>query len=629
MLRLMREHASSWLIKIILGAIVIVFVFWGVGSFRQEKADRIAFVNEEPITAEQYREAYNRLVERYRQFGAKLNEDMIKRLEKQAMDGLIDQSVMRQEAKKLNLRITDTELSKSIRKMDVFQYEGAFSNRLYRNLLNNNRLTPESFEHMQRESMLGEKLKSFILSNVKVSDQEAREWFKWNDASVSIEYVLFERTKYKDIEPTDEEVKAYYEEKKDSYKTSPTVKAQFLHFKPGAHTSGIDIPEEDVKEYYEANPGEFKTEKTVQARHILLKVDKGAKPEVEAEKKKAILDILEKAKAGEDFAELAKTHSEDEGSKVKGGDLGEFNRKRMIKPFSDKAFSMSPGEISDPVRTQFGWHIIKVEKVNEEKIASLEESKEKITKKLAENRGKDIAYDEAEKFYYSVSDGDDLAEAAKAAGLEIKTTDFFTKSGPRKGVKDRSKFASIAFELSPMQISEIKNFGDGYYIFQPIEKKPEEIEPFDKVEKRARRNLIRKKQEEMGEKEANDFLAAVKESGSLLGEAEKAELTLKTTDFFKRNASSIPDIGYEREIPKIAFTLSDEKKVPKEVIKGIKGYYVIAFKERKEPESEEFDKEKEKVKERLIQQKQFKTFNAWLSQAKDAIEITITADFLN
>ncbi len=629
MLRLMRDHATSWLIKIILGAIVIVFVFWGVGSFRDKSVNKIAFVNEESISMDEYREAYNKLIERYKQFGTKLDGDMIKRLEKQALDGLIDQSLMRQEAEKLSFRVSDDELADAIQKMEVFQRDGTFDSSLYTRILNANRLTPERFEVVQKHGMLISKLRSFILNNVKVSDQEAMEWFKWNKASASIDYVVFEPNKYKDTEPSDEDMKAYYDNKKESYKTEPEIKAQFLSFVPESYKSETEVTDDEIQDYYEANPEEFKTEKTVQARHILIKVEKDSAPEVAEEKKQKASEILEMAKGGRDFAELAKEYSEDEGSKVRGGDVGEFDRKRMVKPFSDAAFSMKAGEISDLVKTQFGWHIIRVEKVNEESELSLDEAKEKITKKLTDKKAKDIAYDKAEEFYDSFFEGDNLAEIAKVQHLTITATDSFTqKKGPAKGVKNRRKFASAAFKLEAMGISEIEDLGDGYYIIQTIEKTSEKIAEFEDVKEKVRADLIKEKQDEKAVKDANEFLTALKNGESMDTEIEKTGLTLKSTDFFKRN-EAIPEIGYEREIAQAAFKLSDEKKIPEDVIKGRKGYYVIRFKERKNPEPEAFDKEKTTVKEQLLQQKKFKTFDAWLSKVKDGSEITIEADFLN
>jgi peptidyl-prolyl cis-trans isomerase D len=622
----MRDHASSWLIKIILGAIVIVFVFWGVGSFRNRQAEKVAAVNEVPITAEEYRDAYNRLIDQYRQFGTNLDDEMIKKLRKQAIDGLIDQELLIQEAANLNLRVSEDELADSIRDMEVFHTDGRFDRRRYERVLSANRLTPEQFELSQKQAMLTNKVRSVIMNNVKVSDEEALEWFKWNDASVNIEYLLFEPSEYKDIEPSDEEIKSFYEKNKESYKTDPEVKVQFLHFKPETYASEAKIQPEEIEGYYETHPEEFKTEKTVAARHILIKTEDGSSPETVEEKKQKILEILAMAKEGKDFGELAKEYSEDRGSKERGGDLGEFKKGDMVPPFSEKAFSMSPGEISDPVRTQFGWHIIKVEKVNEEKTLSLDEARETITKKLTDEKAKSLAYDAAEAFYDSVFEGDDLAKLAAGQQLEVVKTDAFTKKGPAAGVKNRRKFATVAFKLEDNEISDIEDLGDGYYLIQMLEKIPEKIADLKDAEKKIRADFIKEKQDEKASEAAQECLKAVKGGSSLTDEGEKLGLTVKTTDFFKRN-DSIPDIGYEREIAQAAFNLSEEKKLPENPLKGKKGYYVIRFKERKEPGQEDFEKEKASVRERLMQRKKFKTFDAWLSRLKDQSQISIEPGF--
>lgn len=626
MLKLMRIHATSWIIKVLLGAIVVVFIFWGAG-FQSQKKPLIASVNGELITSEQYRDSYNRLVERYRQFGSSLNDDMIKMLEKQALDSLIDQRLLCQEAEKLNIRVSDIELAESIKKVDAFKSSGIFDNRLYKRLLGANRLTPEEFEFMQRESLLTDKLRSFVMNGVKVSDQEALEWYKWNNAEVSIEYALFDTDRYKDISPSEEEIKAYYESHKSSYKTEEKVKVQFLNFSVDSCKPKVQLTDEEIREYYDANPNEFKTEKTVEARHILIKTEKDSTPEVVQAKKDKALEILKLIREqGKDFGEMAKQYSEDPGSKENGGSLGAFKKDMMVKPFSDKAFSMKAGEIGEPVLSDFGWHIIKVEKVNEASSQSFDEAKEKIRTKLTDERAKTLAYDEANSFYDSLSEGDNLAEAAKTKNLGLFVTDFFTQKGPDKDVKNRRRFADEAFKLSPMIISEIADMGDGYYLIQMLEKKPSEIAELKDVESKVRADLVKVKQDEKAGKDAAECLDALKKGEALAAAAGKAGVTPKISEFFKRSGA-IPDIGYEKEISEAAFKFSGEKKVADAVIKGKKGYYVIAFKEKKEPLPEEFEKEKDKTKERLLQQKKYKTFDAWLSELKGRSEISIEADF--
>ncbi|MCP4349564.1 MAG: peptidyl-prolyl cis-trans isomerase [Desulfobacterales bacterium] len=623
MLRLMRDHATSWIIKILLGAIVIVFVFWGVGNFGEQQQTKAATVNGDLITMKEYQSEYNRLVERYRQnFGGQLNEDMIKRfnLRGQALDGLIDQRVLLQEAAKLGLKVTDQELFDAIGKIDVFHKNGVFNESQYRFVLSRNRMTPEDFEFLQRNSMLQQKLRSLVINSVKVSENEILEWFKWDNTTASIDYVLFEPAKYKDITPSEEEIKAYHEENKENYKTDPEIQVQYLRFENETYKSRVKIDDEEIQDYYDENKDEFKVEKTVEARHILLKTEKDTPPEEVEKKKEKALEIMKMTKEeGKDFAELAKEYSEGP-TKDKGGQLGAFKKGAMVKPFSDKAFSMKPGEISEPVLTRFGWHIIKVEKVNEEKEQTFEEAKGKITKKLADEAAKNIAYDEAEDFYDKCQVGDDLAKLAEKDGLEIIKTDFFTKKrGPHK-VRNRSKFASAAFELDVMEFTNIQDFGDGYYLIQALEQTPPQLSEFKDVEKKVTADLKKQKQDEKAKQDAEEFLGALKNGETMEDAGKKYELAPKATEPFKRTGS-IPDIGYEKDITETAFKLSDESKLPENVLKGRKGYYVISLKERKEPGSEEFEKEKDQVKQRLLQQKQFKTFSAWLSKVKDKYEI--------
>ncbi|OQX24800.1 MAG: hypothetical protein BWK80_18990 [Desulfobacteraceae bacterium IS3] len=627
MLRLMRDYATSWLIKIILGAIIVVFVFWGIGNFKESKENQIAVVNDDLISGEEYRDAYNRLVERYRQFGAELNEEMVKRLEKQAIDNLIDQKLLLQEAQHLNLRVSEDELAAAIMKTEVFQIEGKFSKGHYERVLNANRLSTKEFEIEQRKSMLTDKVRSYVMNSIKISDEEAFEWYKWNDASVRIAYTLLSSEKYQNIEVSDEDVKKFFEARKDAYKTEPEVKVQYLRFGTEECKTKVSLTDEEIKEYFEANPEEFKKEKTVGARHILLKLDKNSSDEVVEEKRKKALEIIKTASEGKDFGELAKQYSEDEGSKPNGGDLGEFDRKMMVKPFSDKAFSMKAGEISEPVKSQFGWHVIKVEKVNEEKTLSFEESKETIKNKLTEEKAKNIAYDEAEAVSGAAFEGDDLAKIASSRSLKIITTDSFSKKKGPKEVKNPVKFSTEAFKLSLKEISEIQDFGDGYYILQVIEQVPEKMSEYKEVAEKAKKDLLKEKQEEKAGKEAEEFLAVLKKGENMETECQKRGLEIKTSEFFKRN-DSIPDIGYEREIVQAAFSLSEDKKFSEKPLKARKGYYIISFKERKTPEPEEFEKEKEKTKERLLQQKKFKTLEKWMAALKNKSQISILADFL-
>lgn len=623
MLNLMRKNAGTWLIKILLGAIVLVFVFWGVGSFRDREAGRVAMVNGDPIMAEEYNEAYNRLVEQMKQrYGNRLNDEMLKMLQvkKQAMDQLIEKRLLLNEAKRLNFQVSDEELAATIKSIPAFQDNGHFDTRRYRAVLVQNRMTPESFEIKQREFILMDKVRSLISDSIKVSDSEIEDSYQWKNSQIKIDYVLFDPSLINDILLSEDEIKAYFDTHKDIYKTEPKRKVSYLQFTPEMFHSKAAPADSEIKEYFESNPGEFDTQKTVEASHILIKVAQDATPEVMETAREKALSVLKMAKAGKDFAELAKQYSDDPGGKT-GGHLGAFKRDAMVEPFGEKAFSMSPGEISDPVKTQFGWHIIKVEKINEAATLTFEQASPKIAKKLTDEKAKGMAYEEAFATYNAALNAESLSKVAETLKQQLITTEPFGRNGPA-GVKNPAQLASVAFELSSNAVSDIIDSGDAYYILQVVEDIPEAIPEFTRVADKVRADFTKTRQDEQALKDARQCLSDLK-SGKLLKEVVgKKGIKTGSTEFFKRS-DRIPDIGYEREVSSAAFGLSSEKKYADEPIKGQKGYYVIAFKEKKAADPAGLADEKGQISEMLTSQKQRRTFEDLLTWLRNNGKIVV------
>lgn len=624
MLRMMRDNASSWIIKVMLSAIVIVFIFWGVGSFRSQRVGRAAMVNGKTITIDEYRKNFDRLINQYeRSFNRKLDAEMIKmlNLKQQALDQLIDREVLRQEAQRLGFRVSESELIESIQGNELFQRAGTFDNSLYKRILDRNRLTPEKYEVLYRDDLLISKLQSFVIDNAKVSDQEAREWYNWQNEQMKIDYVLFDKNKYTDVEPGEEEIDTYWKEHQAEYKTEPMRKVRFIQFINADYLPKIEVTDEEIEDYYNINISEFETEKTVEARHILIKTKEDDPEAVIEEKKQEALKIMEMAKNGQDFAELASTYSQGP-TKDKGGDLGAFKRGDMVKPFADKAFSMSPGEISEPVHTKFGWHVIKVEKVNEAETQPLEEVKSEIENKIKDRKVKEVVFDEAEKVYKTAFRTNDLNQVAETMGLNMTTTDFFPRKGPQIGISNSYKFAAAAFTLEKNEISTPQDLGDSYVLIQLLDIKEPEQETLENVKEKVKRAVTQQMKEEMAFSEAEEFMSAVKNDVDFATAAQEFTKEIKTTDYFKRQGA-IPEIGYENEISQAAFKLTADNPYPDKVIKGKKGNYVIRFKERKIPTEEEFNEKKAETQQQLLRRKQSKVLDTWLSQIKTKQEIII------
>jgi peptidyl-prolyl cis-trans isomerase D len=629
MLNVMRKHAGSWMIKVILFAIVIVFVFWGVGSFRSRNASKVATINGEVISVTEYRQAYNNLLDRYRQqFGTSLNDQMIEmlQLKKQTLNQLIDRTVLLQEAKKLGLRVTDAEVAESIRKTPIFQNSGKFDNRRYRSILAQVHLTPEEYEAEQKNVLLGKKLTRIIMGAAKVSEPEAREWYNWQNTSVNVDYVLFDPSRYTTIKPSDKEIADYFDQHKEDYKTDPMVKARYVMFDPATYKNQVKVDDDEIADYYDAHIDEFKTEKKVEARHILIKVPPDASAEVVQAAKAKAEEIAKKAKAGEDFAELAKKYSEGP-SKDRGGYLGKFTRSQMVKPFADKAFSMAPGEISDPVKTQFGWHVIKVESVEKASTKTLEQSRKKILGILTEKKAKNLAYDKAEQFYDNAYDRNDLVENAKSMGLTVMETGSFNRRGPDALGNGKAAFAKAAFDLKGNEISDIQDIDGRYYIIQVTNTIPAAIPPLETVKKKVTADLTKKLRNEKAKKEAEAMATDLRKGKTFQECAHGFGLTIKHSGLFTRN-QAIPGIGSDPKITESAFRLASVGSTSTQPVEGSAGYYLLRLAEKKAPDPDGFKSKEDSIRKMLLRQKQRSLLGNWLDARKADSEITVEKAYL-
>jgi len=628
MLHLMRKHAGYIMIKLILGAIVVVFVFWGIGSFQERRAGRVALVNGKPISIAEYRETYNNLIQRLRAtFGDTLDEKLLEQLKvkQQALNQLIDQKLLIQEAERLNLGVSTRELADAIRNIDAFHAGGAFDSRLYERVLNLNRMTPEAFEAVQKQSMLVNRLERFIGEGVKVSDLEIDAWMTWQNTQVAIRYVVFNPAAYRDIDVAQKDLEAFFKEKASDYRTEEKIKVRYVKFDPETDAGQVTLTEEDLKEYYDSQKDGFTTPKTVEARHILLKAASSDPPEVVDEKKKTLLTLRERVIQGEDFAALAKQYSEDT-SKASGGLIGPFQKEMMVQPFGDAAFALKEGEISEPVRTQFGWHLIRVEKIHAEKTRSFEEVKPEIQKRLAGERVRTLAYDRAEAMYDALVAGMDFEKAAAEQKHPVVTTGFFSKTAPETSLADPAAFAELAFGLQAGELSDIKEMKGAFYLVQVVEKQPSKTPELATVSDRVRKDLILQKQWEKAQSDAESLLAVAKSGKSFEEAAAEKGVKVISSGFFKRN-EPIPGVESAPEVSRVAFGLTLENRIAPNPIRGEKGVFAVALSDRKSGVPAETSAERENVKALLERQKQMRAFGALVSQLKEKADIRLEEGF--
>ncbi|MBU8911648.1 MAG: SurA N-terminal domain-containing protein [Desulfobacterales bacterium] len=631
MLSYLRENTGNWIIKIFLGIIVIVFVFLGVGSFGSKRNNSIATINDEPITMEEYQQAYKAIVEQMRaRFGKNLNDDILKALnvKQQALDSLIEQKLVLAQADKLKIVISDEELQQSLMSIKAFQKDGKFNLDQYKKVLSLNSLNSEIFEQSQINLLRQQKVRDMLLSTVNVSDLEARNWYLFQNTKIAVDYLLFNPNDYSDIHPDEEQIKNFYTENKDNYKSDPKIKALYLKFSPEDHKGKVTVSEADIKDYYEEQQEEFKIPQKVEAGHILIKVNEDAKEEKVKETQKRAQDIYEMAvKKSQDFEQLARQYSEGP-SKEGGGYLGIFEKQSMVKPFADKAFSMKAGEIGKPVRTMFGWHIIKVIAKFDASTQTLAQVSGKIKKELEQHELQNLAYDKAGEAFDAVIDGDDFEQVALIADKKIIETKEFSMNGQGLDIVDNTGFARAAFELSLEDISDVKQFGDSYYLIKSVLKIEPVVQKLDLVKNRVVKELTQKLQKEQAKKDAQLYIEKAIDGKALDQLAREYQLELKSTKLFTRN-STIEEVGNSPEFIQAGFALNQNKKIHSNIIEMPAGYYILGFKEKKSPEESEISENLKTAKNEISWNKQTQSYQAWINELKKHSQIEYDPQILN
>ncbi|MFC1867776.1 SurA N-terminal domain-containing protein [Thermodesulfobacteriota bacterium] len=474
LLSLMRKHAKSWLIKFLIGIIALVFIFYFGYSAKTRESTKVAKVNGEVISGLEYDKAYYELLSSLqKEYKSVWSDNLIKvfDLKNRALEGLIDKKILSQEAREIGLDTTEKETQDHIIKYPAFQFRGRFDENRYRSLLSNNRMKPEDFEATIAQDLLQQKLRQFLISFLPISEQEILDQYGYSTQQVKISFVQFSPENFVDSIKIDQAAMAkYFDEHKEAYRVPDKVKIAYITISPESFRDQVNLDDQEIKYFYEDNLEMFKEKRQVKARHILFKLEPDASLEDDKKVKEKALSVLEKSRKGEDFSKLAKEYSEGP-TKDKGGDLGYFSKGQMVKPFEEAVFKMNKGQISDPVRTSFGYHIIKVEDIKEESVKDFEEARKEISERLIGNESMDLAGEKALSLIDQMPYDVDLVQYAGQHDVPVATTDYFSQNEPIPGLKGDAKLKESIFSLQSKDISELIEFENRFYIIQAVDKK--------------------------------------------------------------------------------------------------------------------------------------------------------------
>jgi peptidyl-prolyl cis-trans isomerase D len=635
MLDLLRKRAQSPLIQGTILIIALVFIFWGVGGGYRGTINSVAQVNDEVIPYDEFQKAYERLANQYRdQFGGNLPKGLLENLdlEGQTLEQLIQRSLLRQGAREMGIMVSDLEIQQAIEQMEAFRSDGIFNVEQYKNILTSSGMTPTSFEDTMRTDLLAGKVIEHLSRFAKLTPLEISDQFNFDNKEIKIEYVSFNGIDFKEqVETAEEELKLYYEENKENYLTEPQVKLNFLVF-PYVPEKKPEINDEELEAFYRQNYNRYSIPEQRSARHILIKTAEEDTEDILSEKRVRAEQVLELARSGEDFAELAKQYSEGPTG-PRGGDLGSFTRGRMVKPFEDSAFSLNEGEISDIVETQFGFHIIKLEKIEPAYTRTLEEVKSEIETQLQGQQSRELAFTQATEAYENIILAGSMDKFSQSSGITVEQTDFFSRKSPEKSntnvkMANDPSFLNAAFSLNKGELSSLVETPLGYAIIFAADKKEPETASYEDVGEQVQKDYISSKSQVMAKEAAEAMLSVLKEEGgeNFATEAATLDITPETTDYITRSTTAGSTLP--AQIVNMGFELSEETPYPEEAVSVNDIYYVFRVMETRSPSPELFIVKENEFSTGLLERKKSAILASWLANVREKAEIEINEQFL-
>ncbi len=633
MLKILRENASSWLIKGLLILVAVTFVSWG-GSYllREKKTTYAAKVNGTVIDPREYEDAYRNLIKQYRDaLGPAFTDKMIAelKLREKLLDDFINRILLVQEARRLGVTAYDDELREMIQSVPAFQVDGRFDPRQYERFLRVQRMSAEEFENMQRERILISRVSNLVRQNgAMLSDQEVLDTFLLENERIDLHFIKVSPEALKGQMTANEiEVKDHYSKNQEEFRTPTSIRIQYLAFRPSDFEGKVQVSPEEIKRVYESQKDRFKTPKQVKGREILIKVDSQDPSAKVEEKRKRAEEILEKAKKAKDFGSLAKQVSES-NTASKGGDLGWVRKGMLDEPSEAALFSMKAGETSGLIARPDGFAVYRVEEVREEKERSLEEAREEILKSLRQEKTKADASRQAEDAFYSLFRNRDLETYAREKNVSIKTTGFFKEGDEVPEFGRDPNFYSSAFSLKVGEISPVLNVGPNYFVLKLVDKKESRIPPLEEVKEEVTRKLLAKKAEEKARQVADDLLKKLLEGKDIREVAREASFSVEETGYFTRTAGLIPKIGPVKESGRLLSALTVKNPLPKEILKTKDGFFVVRLLSVEPADQARFAEAKKSLERRLLNQKQEESFQNWLNDVKSKSKIEINKDVL-
>lgn len=616
MLQLIRDKAQGIIIWIIVGLVILALSSFILNSYLGSSAKTyVAKVNDQEISDREYRLAFNNYQERLRQtlgenFGKFFNEQLMRQ---NVVNGLVSNALMQQLTHDAGFRTSSKQIASVVQNTPAFKQDGKFSDKYYEQVLMRVGYTPASYEAEIAHSQAQKQFIEGISESAFVLTSDVDEYLRLSQQQRDIGYLLVNMPELrKGVTISDADIKTYYDAHQSEFMTEEQVKVSYLDLDKNELAKSVKVSDEELKAYYQSHLAEFSKDDFASA-------------------KKKIDEIAERIKKGEAFDKLAKKYSQDPGSAIKGGDLGFFSRGMMVKPFEDAAFKLKVGEVSKPVRTQYGYHLIKLEAIRnqgkeERRVRHILIKPGKITKPFDEAKAEvthEVQLKHADRLFYQDADKldrlsyeyqDSLDPAAEQLGIKIKESPFFSRGGGPQIWRnpDVIKAAFSEDVLKGGLNSELIKLSDDHMIVLRLkEHKPSAQKPLEEVKQQITERLKNEKASKQATDLADKLTKEIK-SGS---KPEKLADDNKTVSWnnagyigreAKYDADKNSKINVPADIRKQAFLLSKPDSQPKIASEKLSdgGAVVIVLRAvRDNPVKDDMDKQEKVLQQQMLQTK--------------------------
>ena len=630
MMTWMRRVAPYCLAAVLIAFVVSLAYFGATGSGGSGAQATVVTVDGDAVSAVAFDRAYRAAVEQTRQMaGDRWTEELprLLRLREQVVERLIEERLVARAAEREGIVVSDAELADQIMRIGAFQEGGRFSRDRYVRLLAMTQppMTPSDFEGEFRAELVRQRLQGLIAEGAKVSEAEARQAWEADRSRVRAGYLLVTAGTGDTLAATDAELETYYKAHPAEF-TQPERRTVIAAVLPTASVPAPAVTDADVEAAFKARRSQFEQPARTRVSHILIKVPMVGGSAAEDQAKARAESALTRIRGGADFAQVAREMSEDASTASRGGDLGLIAQGELV-PEVDKAIQgLRPGEVSGPLRSPFGYHVLKVFEIVPGTRKELEEIAPTLRATLAAEGQLKAHRDRAQDAQKALLVAGDFAAEARKLGLTVREAGPLRRGDPIEGIGGVAEASDAIFSLPPDGVSGPVRVPGGLVIFRLVGIEPSRLLPLDQARPDVLRAVQRQKALEQAKGQAEKLAEAVRKGEDPRALVRQGGATYSEAGPFSR-AEPLGDRALGQVLGPVALTLPDGGVGAP--VEGPGGFYVVKLLGRERPDPAGFAAARSEVEARLLREKRARLWQAWLAAARAGAKIEINRQLLS